>query len=84
MDHGQQVIATCDVCTKWLINWLKDTDIQEGHNYGSGVPLEIDSLGLLELLEVIATADSSVGAVNFTSFDEIANYLHISKWCAPK
>ena len=57
---------------------------RQGHNYGSGVPLEIDSLALLELLEVIATADSSVGEINFTSFDEIANYLHFSKWCAPK
>jgi hypothetical protein len=78
------VITTCDVCTKWLINWLKDSDIQGEHNYGSGVPLEIDSLGLLELLEVISTADSSVSEVNFTSFDDIASYLHISKWCAPK
>ncbi len=78
------MITTCDVCTKWLINWLKDSDIQGEHNYGSGVPLEIDSLGLLELLEVISTADSSVSEVNFTSFDDIASYLHISKWCAPK
>jgi hypothetical protein len=66
------------------MNWLKDSDIQGEHNYGSGVPLEIDSLGLLELLEVISTADSSVSEVNFTSFDDIASYLHISKWCAPK
>lgn len=73
--------SICELCSEWLIEWLEATSVNQEKRHGPEYPLEIDSLSLLELLEVTSSPFSNTEKIDFSTFDQIVKYLHGMNWC---